>query len=105
MANNQSRLPHNSPKQALAKATHTLAADEVGHNASGVTASVMPKTRQIHKPGKVNFSAYLPAEVKASLRLVQAKTGHNLKDCLAEALRDLFQIHNVPVSVKLGKGR
>ena len=63
------------------------------------------KARQIHKPGEVNISAYFPAEVKASLRMVQAKTGYNVKDCLAEALRDLFRKHNVPVSVELGEGR
>jgi hypothetical protein len=63
------------------------------------------KTRQIHKAGEVNISAYFPAEVKASLRMVQAKTGYNVKDCLAEALRDLFRKHNVPVSVDLGEGR
>lgn len=64
-----------------------------------------PKVRQIHKEGEVNISAYFPAEVKASLRMVQAKTGNNVKDCLAEALRDLFRKHNVPVAVELGKGR
>jgi hypothetical protein len=64
-----------------------------------------PKVRQIHKVGEVNISAYFPAEVKASLRMVQAKTGNNVKDCLAEALRDLFRKHNVPVSVELGEGR
>lgn len=63
------------------------------------------KVRQIHKEGEVNISAYFPAEVKASLRMVQAKTGNNVKECLAEALRDLFRKHNVPVSVDLGEGR
>ena len=63
-----------------------------------------PKVRQIHKVGEVNISAYFPAEVKASLRMVQAKTGSNVKGCLAEALRDLFRKHNVPVSVELGEG-
>jgi hypothetical protein len=53
----------------------------------------------------VNISAYFPAEVKASLRMVQAKTGSNVKECLAEALRDLFRKHNVPVSMELGEGR
>lgn len=64
-----------------------------------------PKTRQIHKVGEVNISAYFPAEVKASLRLVQAKTGNNVKQCLAEALRDLFKKYKVPVSSELGEGR
>lgn len=64
-----------------------------------------PKVRQIHKEGEVNISAYFPAEVKASLRMVQAKTGNNVKECLAEALRDLFKKHNVPESVEQRKGR
>jgi hypothetical protein len=64
-----------------------------------------PKPRQIHKVGEVNISAYFPAEVKASLRMVQAKTGYNVKDCLAEALRDLFRKHKVPVAVELDGGR
>ena len=43
--------------------------------------------------------------IKASLRMVQAKTGYNVKDCLAEALRDLFMKYNVSVSVEFGEGR
>jgi len=64
-----------------------------------------PKVRQIHKEGEVNISAYFPPEVKSSLRMVQAKTGNNVKECLAEALSDLFRKHNVPVSVESGEGR
>jgi len=74
-------------------------------DAAAIRSTEAPKVRQIHKEGEVNISAYFPAEVKASLRMVQAKTGNNVKDCLAEALRDLFTKHNVPVSVELGKGR
>jgi len=37
--------------------------------------------------------------------MAQDKTGNNVKECLAEALRDLFRKHNVPVSVELGEGR
>lgn len=74
-----------------------------GHNAEASTPGDAPKTRQIHKAGEVNISAYFPAEVKASLRIVQAKTGNNVKDCLAEALRDLFRKYNVPVSTELGE--
>ncbi len=69
------------------------------------TPTDAPNTRQIHKAGEVNISAYFPAEVKASLRIVQAKTGNNVKDCLAEALRDLFRKYNVPGSIELGEGR
>ena len=95
----------NLPARARAKANHAMTAAVIGHDANGVTTTVVPKTRQIHKAGEVNISAYFPAEVKASLRMVQAKTGYNLKDCLAEALRDLFRKHNVPVSVEVGESR
>lgn len=105
MAKQGSQLSLNAPTQARAKAAQTMTAAERRHVAGGVTAPVAPKTRQVHKAGEVNISAYFPAEVKASLRMVQAKTGYNLKDCLAEALRDLFRKHNVPVSVELGEGR
>ena len=85
-----------APVKAAAKAKPRVAA------AAPVDA---PKVRQIHKDGEVNISAYFPAEVKASLRMVQAKTGNNVKECLAEALRDLFRKHNVPVSVELSEGQ
>lgn len=80
------------------------AAKGVG-GAAASTSTSAPKARQIHKAGEVNISAYFPAEVKASLRIVQAKTGNNVKDCLAEALRDLFRKYNVPVSIESGDGR
>ena len=65
-----------------------------------VEGEVTPK-RITQKPGEVNISAYFPAEVKSALRLVQAKTGKNVKQCLAEALADYFRKHNVPVTVPL----
>lgn len=105
MAKRRSPLPRNSPTQVRTKPTHAVAAAEVGHYARGLATTVVPKTRQIHKAGEVNVSAYFPAEVKASLRMVQAKTGYSLKACLAEALHDLFRKHNVPASVELGEGR
>ena len=80
-------------------------AAKVKGDAAAMTSTEARKVRQIHKVGEVNISAYFPSEVKASLRMVQAKTGNNVKDCLAEALRDLFRKYNVPVSVELGKGR
>jgi hypothetical protein len=82
-----------------------MSAAQNGHDTAGPISTDVPNTRQIHKAGEVNISAYVPAEVKASLRVVQATTGYNVKDCLAEALRDLFRKHNLPVSVELGKGR
>lgn len=87
-----------APVKATATKTKAVASD-------AVALEDAPRVRQIHKEGEVNISAYFPAEVKASLRMVQAKTGKNVKDCLAEALRDLFRKHNVPVSLELGEGR
>ncbi len=88
-------------KQSLAPGS---AVAGVQNGVAGATVDA-PKARQIHKAGEVNISAYFPAEVKASLRMVQAKTGNNVKECLAEALGDLFRKYNVPVSVELREGR
>lgn len=66
------------------------------------TAAPVPKGDATEKPdrtGLVNISAYYPAEVKASLRIVQAKTGKNVKQLLGEALNDLFRKYNVTASV------
>jgi hypothetical protein len=59
----------------------------------------------VHKVGEVNISAYFPAEMKESLRMVQARTGNNVKQCLAEALCDLFKKYDVPVPEDLGTDR
>ena len=92
--------------QSLLKSTNPVkTAGKVRRDATAIASGAAPRVRQIHKEGEVNISAYFPAEVKASLRMVQAKTGNNVKDCLGEALRDLFRKHNVPVYVELGDGR
>jgi hypothetical protein len=105
VAKQGTRQPFNPSMGAGAKAKRFMTAAENELDTVGGARVVEPKPRQIHKAGEVNISAYFPAEVKASLRMVQAKTGYNVKDCLAEALRDLFRKHNVPVSVELGEGR
>ena len=97
-------LPESTKDQSAMAATVRTAV-KLKHDAAAIRPMEAPKVRQIHKEGEVNISAYFPAEVKASLRMVQAKTGKNVKDCLAEALCDLFRKHNVPVAVELGKGR
>jgi len=85
----------------------SLLGSAVATTQTGVTIATIdaPKVRQIHKEGEVNISAYFPADVKASLRMVQAKTGNNVKECLGEALGDLFRKHNVLVPVELEEGR
>lgn len=100
-----SQLLRTAPTGVRANNLLAMSAVELEHDASDSTIQVPPRNRQIHKAGEVNISAYFPAEVKASLRLVQAKTGYNVKECLNEALRDLFLKHNVSISTELGKGR
>lgn len=64
-----------------------------------------PEPERIERPpgqpsrvGKVNVTGYFPPEVKASLRLVQARRGGTIQDILAEALNDLFAKYRVPES-------
>lgn len=52
--------------------------------------------------GKINVSAYFPPEVRSSIRLVQAKTGENMTDTLAEALNLLFAKYGVPETAPRG---
>ena len=71
--------------------------------------SVEPRSAKVRPPpaanreGKVNVSAYFPSEVKASLRLVQAKRGGKVQDLLAEALNLLFAKYNVPESAPMSE--
>jgi len=53
---------------------------------------------QPSRVGKTNVTGYFPPEVKASLRLVQARRGGTIQDILAEALNDLFAKYGVPES-------
>ena len=61
-----------------------------------VERKAQPQALPVSRAGKVNVSAYFPPEVKASLRLVQAKRGGKVQDLLAEALNLLFAKYNVP---------
>ena len=48
------------------------------------------------REGKTNITAYLSPDFKASLRLIQARTGASLQTLIAEALNDLFSKYDVP---------
>src|SRR4051812_3666120 len=61
--------------------------------------------RQPSRTGKINVTGYFPPEVKASLRLVQARHGGTLQDILAEALNDLFAKYGVPETAPREPGR
>lgn len=54
------------------------------------------KKKGSSRDGKVPISAFFPPEVKASLRLVQAKRGGPLQDLIGEALNLLFAKYGVP---------
>ena len=58
------------------------------------------------RAGQVNISAWLHADFKSSLRLVQARKGRNatLQDLMAEALNDLFTKYDVP-TIRQGADR
>jgi hypothetical protein len=92
-------------QQLLNTAKDELPASPKAKKAAASPAPALPQVRQVHKPGEVNISGYFPAEVKAALRMVQAKTGKNVKQCLAEALQDFFRKYNVPVTVPLDEPR
>lgn len=57
-----------------------------------------PAQAQPSRAGKTNVTGYFPPEVKASLRLVQARRGGTIQDILAEALNDVFAKYGVPES-------
>jgi hypothetical protein len=61
--------------------------------------------RQASRVGKVNVTGYFPPEVKASLRLVQARRGGTIQGILAEALNDLFAKYGVPETAPPDEGR
>lgn len=62
------------------------------------TPTLSAAPRQPSRLGQVNVSAWLDADFKSSLRLVQARKGSNatLQELLAEALNDLFAKYDVP---------
>ena len=72
-----------------------------GREAAPPGGSGSAETSVVSREGKINVSAYFPPEVKASLRLVQAKRGGKVQDLLAEALNLLFAKYNVPESAPM----
>jgi antitoxin-like ribbon-helix-helix protein len=61
-----------------------------------LTARPTPTTAP-SRVGKIHIGAYLHPDFKASLRLVQARTGRDIQGLLADALNELFRAHNAPV--------
>ena len=85
-------------KNKLSALLDPLAASVLAVPARAKKLATSAPPRIVHRPGDVNISAYFPAQVKAGLRQVQAKSGKSIKACLAEGLQMLFRKYNVPVS-------
>ena len=83
-------------RKRAAEAPPRNAAPQPAKAAQPVERKAQPQALPVSRAGKVNISAYFPPEVKASLRLVQAKRGGKVQDLLAEALNLLFARYNVP---------
>jgi hypothetical protein len=56
-----------------------------------------PSVKAPSREGKIHIGAYLHPDFKASLRLVQARTGKDIQALIADALNELFRTHNAPV--------
>jgi hypothetical protein len=84
-----------SLQQALSTSSGKTSAAVVEREPANVNP---PAARQPGRAGQVNISAWMDANFKASLRLVQARKGGNaaLQDLMAEALNDLFTKYDVP---------
>jgi hypothetical protein len=89
-------------QQALSRSTGKTAPAVTEPPAAAPTANAdpapLPGPRQPSRAGQVNISAWLNADFKSGLRLVQARKGGSaaLQDLMAEALNDLFTKYNVP---------
>ena len=77
------RAPRTAPKKAEPEPEPTKAVS---------TGYIAPS-----REGKTNITAYLSPDYKASLRLIQARTGKSLQTLIAESLNDLFAKYDVPI--------
>ena len=86
-------------QQALSRgAGKTAPESAIAAGTATAHATALKGPRQPSRAGQVNISAWLNADFKTGLRLVQARKGANstLQDLIAEALNDLFTRYNVP---------
>lgn len=90
-----------SALQASLEKTSGKAAPSTSHSPASPPRTASLAAMGAHKApsreGKIHIGAYLPADFKRSLRLVQAQTGEDVQTLLTRALNDLFKSHNVPV--------
>lgn len=74
------------------------------HGTESAAEVVRPTRKTSSREGKVPISAFFPRDVKASLRLVQAKRGGRLQDLIGEAFNLLFAKYGVPESAPFEPG-
>jgi hypothetical protein len=48
------------------------------------------------RQGRVHVGAYLPADFKRGIRMLQAETGEDLQSILARLLNEQFRLHGLP---------
>jgi hypothetical protein len=87
-------------ERATGRAAVSVAAPPPPANAAAQPAPETPKpmsTKAPSREGKIHIGAYLHPDFKASLRLVQARTGKDIQALIADALNELFRAHNAPV--------
>jgi hypothetical protein len=87
------------PKTNMAKIQEQLERAS-GKSAKAATVEAPAKAKANVPPsrlGKTHIGAYLNAENKTSLRLVQAKSGKDLQSILQEALNEAYRRYGVPV--------
>jgi molybdopterin biosynthesis enzyme len=63
------------------------------------TAALPTKIRPSVAPsrqGRVHIGAYLPADFKRGIRMLQAATGEDLQSILARVLNEQFRLHSLP---------
>lgn len=74
----------------------TRPAPEPNTKAAAGQARAETGQRQANREGKVNVAAWMHADFKRSLRLVQSRRGGTIQNLLEEALNDLFAKYDVP---------
>jgi hypothetical protein len=55
-----------------------------------------PNVVALSRQGRVHIGAYLPADFKRGIRMLQATTGEDLQSILARVLNEQFRLHNLP---------
>ena len=55
-----------------------------------------PTVVALSRQGRVHIGAYLPADFKRGIRMLQATTGEDLQSILARVLNEQFRLHSLP---------